>query len=513
MGIIIIKFPLSVFLKNVMSVFEIYRVYASVFAVAVMIVLTSCGTSVKEVGYQKAYEIPDNAEPVPISLRKVRIDIPLGAEIGTVTSRSRFCGWPYESLSRGNIAGALRVEELRRVFSYTMESLGYDVTVDNEFIFDPEIEEEELRSEYLIGAKIRQVKARICINEPNILLSLVTGGSGVSGLIYMKVEWSVYDNLRKKTVLKTTSEGFVNRSDPNKDGFELLIHQAFEMALHNFGTQREVHNLLFRKSEEEVLESAERSFVPESLSGPADVKADKVSQGDLPDKTTKTENRSDNKEYRNALLFVDGKPVSKLPLENAKDRIRKSSVLIQAGAGHGSGFYISPDLIVSNFHVVGNAERVRVTTIDDNRESVIGHVIRFDKVRDVSLVKIKPGTMPDDHVHVAPVKPEWPEVGSTVYALGAPRMQKLSGTLTRGIVSAHRRGFKIEGRQNYIQADVAIHGGSSGGPLFDQYGNVVGIAVAGYDPTGFKINTGLNLFIPIGEALDKLGVRIKNRSP
>ena len=57
-----------------------------------------------------------------------------------------------------------------------------------------------------------------------------------------------------------------------------------------------------------------------------------------------------------------------------------------------------------------------------------------------------------------------------------------------------------------IQADVDIQGGNSGGPLVDANGNVVGISYAGIDPSGAKTSIGLNLFIPIGDALQKLKV-------
>jgi S1-C subfamily serine protease len=76
----------------------------------------------------------------------------------------------------------------------------------------------------------------------------------------------------------------------------------------------------------------------------------------------------------------------------------------------------------------------------------------------------------------------------------------LSGTVSKGIVSALRNFDGLD----YIQSDVVTAGGSSGGPLLDDRGNVVGVTVSGF--TEGEAPTGLNLFIPIADALRALGV-------
>jgi S1-C subfamily serine protease len=86
-----------------------------------------------------------------------------------------------------------------------------------------------------------------------------------------------------------------------------------------------------------------------------------------------------------------------------------------------------------------------------------------------------------------------------VFALGTPLTRALQSTLTRGIVSARRS----LGGKTYLQADVAISTGNSGGPLLDKMGNVVGISVA-----GFNVGENLNLFIPINEALSALNIHV-----
>src|SRR5205085_11856110 len=92
--------------------------------------------------------------------------------------------------------------------------------------------------------------------------------------------------------------------------------------------------------------------------------------------------------------------------------------------------------------------------------------------------------------------------GQRVYAIGSPKGQTFQGTISSGIVSATR---VFEGMR-YIQSDVAISHGSSGGALLDENGAVIGIAVSGVDAS---VATGLNFFIPIGDAMDFLNLEQK----
>jgi serine protease Do len=87
-------------------------------------------------------------------------------------------------------------------------------------------------------------------------------------------------------------------------------------------------------------------------------------------------------------------------------------------------------------------------------------------------------------------------VGDEAYASGAPLDAALSGTITKGIVSAIRRD---DDGTLWIQADVDVQPGNSGGPLLDGSGNVIGITSFGLQPEGSSI--GLNFFLPIEQAL------------
>ena len=172
-----------------------------------------------------------------------------------------------------------------------------------------------------------------------------------------------------------------------------------------------------------------------------------------------------------------------------------SVVAVFTGSAMGSGFLISNDgYLLTNQHVVGGATTVRVRWSDGFETT--GEVVRVDKRRDVALVKTSPhGRQP------LALRRATPGVGDAVFAIGTPLDEKLQSTVTKGIVSANRilDGFA------YIQSDVTIDHGNSGGPLVDDKGRVIGITVIKIAPDDGQ--RGLNLFIPIGDALDFLSLK------
>ena len=170
--------------------------------------------------------------------------------------------------------------------------------------------------------------------------------------------------------------------------------------------------------------------------------------------------------------------------------------MVLTGDGHGSGFLVSNDgYILTNAHVVGSSRSV-VVRWSDGFESD-GEVIRSHKARDVALIKTNPHGRQPLALRRGPPTP-----GMNVYAVGTPLDPKLQGSLTKGIVSANRimDGF------SFIQSDVAVTHGNSGGPLLDEKSVVVGITDLGFEPDGKPAN--INLFIPIGDALDFLNLKV-----
>jgi len=157
--------------------------------------------------------------------------------------------------------------------------------------------------------------------------------------------------------------------------------------------------------------------------------------------------------------------------------------------GVGSGFIISADgYLLSNHHVVEGADEVLVT-LTDKREFK-AKIIGSDQRTDVALLKIEAKGLPT----LSFGNPDRIKVGEWVLAIGSPF--GLENTVTAGIVSA--KGRDTGDYLPFIQTDVAVNPGNSGGPLLNLSGEVIGINSQIYSRTGGFM--GISFAIPIDEA-------------
>jgi len=162
--------------------------------------------------------------------------------------------------------------------------------------------------------------------------------------------------------------------------------------------------------------------------------------------------------------------------------------------GQGSGFILDKQgHILTNNHVIDNAQRVEVTLSDKHKYKAT--VIVVDKNHDLALLQINapnltPATLSESNGLI---------VGQRVYALGNPF--GLSGTMTRGIISAIRsiRGPSGNPIEDAIQTDAAVNPGNSGGPLLNSRGEVIGITTL-IANNGADQSSGIGFAIPINSA-------------
>jgi serine protease Do len=168
----------------------------------------------------------------------------------------------------------------------------------------------------------------------------------------------------------------------------------------------------------------------------------------------------------------------------------------QAHTSLGSGFIISSDgYILTNNHVVDHADKVTVRLQD--RRTLTAKVVGTDPAYDIALLKVNAGgplpavSIGDSHT----LKP-----GQWVLAIGSPF--GFDYTVTQGIVSAVGRnlGGQDQPDTSFIQTDVPINRGNSGGPLFNLQGQVVGINSQIYSNTGGYL--GVSFSIPIDTAMN-----------
>jgi serine protease Do len=153
----------------------------------------------------------------------------------------------------------------------------------------------------------------------------------------------------------------------------------------------------------------------------------------------------------------------------------------------GSGFIIDPSgLVVTNNHVIADADQITVTLQDDTNFKA--EVVGRDTKIDVALLRIK-SAKPLPFVKFG--DSDQTRIGDWVLAIGNPF--GLGGTVTAGILSARAREINAGPYDDFLQTDAAINRGNSGGPMFNMSGDVIGINTAIFSPSGGSIGIGFAL--------------------
>ena len=146
---------------------------------------------------------------------------------------------------------------------------------------------------------------------------------------------------------------------------------------------------------------------------------------------------------------------------------------VERGSGQGargSGFFVRPGYIATNYHVINGAETIIARLVGTETTYTIEEIVATDERHDLAIIKVIGDTPPElplgnsDEVRI----------GETVYTVGNP--QGLQGTVSRGIVSS-MRDFGQNGIR--IQIDAPISPGNSGGPVLNEKGEVIGVSVSG----------------------------------
>jgi S1-C subfamily serine protease len=276
---------------------------------------------------------------------------------------------------------------------------------------------------------------------------------------YIKIKWSVFDNLERKIVYEIETEGSDSGSyeDTISDGSAISRYKAFSNA---------TTNLLSKKDFTALLEANEKHNIEKS------------------------------EQFTSTLSLKLSYGIHEGSFTSTVDKLKRASVTIRSVSGHGSGFVLTNDgYIITNSHVVGDSRQAIV--IVDGKD-VRADIIRVDEKRDVALLKI------DSFEGLQSVELSQKKAveGETIYIIGTPLDEMLSHTVTRGIISAYRT---LKDGNEYYQTDAAINPGNSGGPVFNRYGEVVGVSVSGlFTQQGISLN--INFLIPIDEVIKALAL-------
>ncbi len=463
-----------------MAIHLVKKLFVSAVLLMGLTGLSAC-TNIPVSTFNEPLDQPEDAHPAPIRFSGLKKRLPVGSEVGVLRPNSLF---RKVKLGRGVFKNVLN-KDLEDTLAEMLEMQGYDIVDTLNTVLEEEDEGEYLRGEYVLGAKL--VGAKADVSDTNwtdniIARTFLPDAQGLSGRLSIEIEWGLYDALHRTVVYKTKTKGYIKQAWGNVEGMSYLFNEAFAMAAHNLGTDPQFHDLVFygKKPSNDWRKKKAGNKTGDNESRPR--------KFDAQEKVT-----------------INNMKLWKIRNQNHVRQAAENAVVVQAGKGHGSGFFITKDgHILTNSHVVGDALRVRVVTAH-KKEKLIAEVLRSDKARDVALLRLE--EIPDDlEITPAPIQVAWPAVSEDIYAVGAPAHPRLQDTITKGIVSAHRC-IKFDGlTMKYIQGDVQIIGGNSGGMLLDAYGNVVGMSVASMYKYLTESDSGLNLFIPVEDALRSLNI-------
>ena len=380
---------------------------------------------------------------------KLVFSVPKGQTIGEISTGPLLCIPRQPATWKGDV-GEVKVDpNLQTMFNEELAKAGFKTVGEPSRLFQGATDTGAADLE--VGAEITDFHEDICypMVDPG---SRILNNYGVSkGTIQIDMSWQVFSTLEQKVVARvSTSGGFaLTKTGPNSES--ALVTAAYVENIRALLNARE-----FR----------------DAVTAPALAAGQRLQTGSLAPL---------------ALTATAGSPT-------VADSVG-SVVAVFAGDGFGSGFVVGDGYLITNRHVVGDVSTVKVRWPDGLEFA--GEVVRTDARRDVALIKTDTRGRPALGVRSEPLQP-----GDTVFAIGTPLDPSLQNTVTRGVVSAMRT---IDGFA-YIQSDVSVTHGNSGGPLLDDKARVVGLTVAGYEPNGAPV--GINLFIPIRDAIDFLALSI-----
>ena len=411
-----------------------HRITIPLFAVLLTV---GCVTqTVQQEEIKQAIEIVEPTRVKPVAITKIAAKIRRGTVVGEL-GIGAFCMKAEDVKWRSGNKVVLDSEDLIDVFREELDAHGWPVVGSTENLFEGY---DVSGAEVLIGARVTNLELSLCAPLAGF------NNWDTKGSMRMEVEWQIYSPARRALIGTIETAGSAKTTTAG-DAYDLLS-ESFSVATNNLLASRQFLNMVERS---EGL-----------LARPDDTGARVI------------ENKTRN--YRT--------------LEAAIGAAKRGTVTIRrADGGHGSGFAIGDgSMLLTNSHVVGDAKVVSL--VAEGGIVLSGHVVKVSSERDVALISTEALRFPALHISGA-----IPAVGSQVLAVGSPLDERLSGSVTSGIVSGVRQmdGF------DWIQSDAAVSPGNSGGPLIDGNGSVVGITTAGFQPSGSQV--GLNLFIPISDAL------------
>lgn len=360
--------------------------------------------------------------------------------------RGFFCSNPQPLIMVNTVVNAVAAR-FASAARRELRQLGYVDAIEEQSAFSRALGPS---GDFELAASLRGIEAHMCTDGPR----------ETNGGVWMQLRWELFAARQQTVVHSLTTEG----SFSTEKFAELTIDDLFERAFVSA-----LKNALADPTMAQKLAS--------------DVSAAAVAPAPAPD-------------ARKPRLALARLPTAQ-DVPDAEFTVHRSSVVtLLSGVGSGSGFFIDAlGYLVTNYHVVGDAKYVKVR-LASGRE-LVGEVLRSDPVRDVALVKTEAVALRS----LAIAKPA-PAVGDELVIIASPFGEAFASSLSKGVLS----GVSVVNGLQYLQSDAKALPGSSGGPLIRRDGSVVGLVQGS---VGVVPGAGLNLFVPIDDALSRLGIDFK----
>jgi serine protease Do len=406
-----------------------------------------CGTASGQTAQDASTATPAPGMQNSLKLRTVIFAVPAGTLWLKLRPGAPLCFGEPVTRTWTDGRTALALSGYAPAFKTELEKAGYKaITPGEDNLFDPEA----ASADFEAAAVITDEHIDGCFSNGGLLVKSYAGD--VQGDSSMKVDWQVYSPIKKQVVAHISTVGTAHLGQATAGGVERLLVDSFASNV----------TALAANAEFRAAVTAPKAF---------------TAGFQIPGEQSK-------------ILLGGSLKAGPRKIADAVGNI----VTIMNSAGSGSGILVSDDgYVLTNAHVVGDDKNVRVRWSDGIEG--LAQVIRVSKNRDVAIIK----TNPRDRTPLA-IKRGAVSPGQRDYAIGSPNGKDFQGTVSSGVVSADR---VIDGLR-YIQSDVSISPGSSGGALLDENGSLIGIAVSTYLNGGER--AGLNMFIPIGDAMDFLAL-------
>lgn len=386
----------------------------------------------------------------PMALQRLVSQIPTRTVIGQF-DLGFMCLGPRVDIYVENALKDVSVNDYATAFNQEASAAGYQVAGGGSDLFGA-----QSNPELVVGAIVTGLKENGCAR---------VGDQHLEATI--SVEWQVFDPLNKKVLFKAANEG------------------SARVAVK---AQQRVYGIEAARS---AFAAAAKLIVadPNFVAAVKDPRGGPASSGNslFPEASA------------TAPAATPAMRIAQLPLSTADFRaqvpnIQQQVVTIVTPRGSGSGFYISNQLLLTNHHVIEGYTDVRINFFGGRQTP--GTVIASDARRDIALVRTETQAFAG-----LPLRLDNPAVASQVFVIGSPIDPKNEGSVSAGIVS----GFRDHDYGPMLQSDVGVTFGNSGGPMFDDKGNVIALTDLGI-PDANGNATQVNMFIPIGDGLKKLNI-------